>query len=662
MAVKPPVTLSSRATAALLLIVALVQPASARQDAPPASEFIYTWLPRSTDLPDDPSAPDRRLLHVLLRLAVVTDYRVVNGDSIDFIIRKRLLVSARWRNAYSEYRTRFVELNPGITDATILQLNQPLKLPSGPQYGGTYLSLQFQRADTALAVYSTAAPKAYTASDTGTMASGSIREKNRASLQYFVASTPGRLSEMEDSAVDRALERRRLIAPIDVAAHPEERLTQVQIVQLQNPSADPVSFDELKTIEKAGNLLPAYLPADAGPSVSCAACVKCGDALRLPAGLDVSRARLLIQDTGIAPGMLKVPQNLIYVPDGESADDVSPEKHGTYIYNQVTKSGAGPLDDRQVYVAKVARRTSSGQVAYWIGDIIASWREFKARMDTSTGAAGTVVVNLSAQGEPTVGTQPPPLPPFPEVGSLLVVAAAGNHQSSTEPRDQAFGRLANGNTPLLIVGALNDSAQPATYTNHHALNVQLFARGDCDCGTANAVLNGTSQAAPLVSVAAAIVASRRPQWSPREVMWRLVSTADAMPGKAFGGVVNLPRALQSGILVTHATGVVVAKALKLDADWRQAFDNAIADEPLSVVLRLSGPRASGETICFEQERFLQFAKAQMCAPGASLLTLTLADGSQQTIPWNTIRDLILPLPQERLPTASSAFIATVINP
>ncbi len=651
-----------RASAALLLIVALVEPASAQQDASAASEFIYTWLPRATDLPDDSAAPERRLLHALLHLAKVTDYRVVNGDSVDFIIRKQLLVSARWRNAYAEYHARVLELNPGLTDASILQINQALKLPSGPKYGGTYLSLQFQNTTTALAAYTKVAPKAYTASDTGSLESTSIREKNRSSLQHFVASTQVRLSQMEVSDIDRALEAQRLVAPIDVTTHPEERLTQVQIVELQSPSADPTAFGELKALEKEGNLLPAYLPADAGPSVACAACVKCADALHLPAGLDISRARLLIQDTGIAPGMLKVQQNLVYVPAGETADDISPQKHGTYIYHQVTKSGSGPLDDQQVYVAKVARRTASGAVAYWIEDIIASWREFKTRMDTSTDAAGTVVVNLSAQGEPSVGTQPPPTPPFPDVGSLLVVAAAGNHRSETEPRDQAFARLSNGNTPLLIVGALNEAAQPTAYTNHHALNVQLFARGDCDCGSVSAMLNGTSQATPLVSVAAAIVASRRPLWSPREVMWRLISTADAIPGQAFGGSINLPRALQSGILVTQGNDIVVAKALKLNADWQQAFDQAVVDEPLSVILRLSVPHSMGGVVCFEQERFLQLAKAQLCAPGDALVSLTLANGTQQDIPWNAVRDVILPLPRERLSTASSAFIATAINP
>ena len=116
---------------------------------------------------------------------------------------------------------------------------------------------------------------------------------------------------------------------------------------------------------------------------------------------------------------------------------------------------------------------------------------------------------------------------------------------------EAFPRLGNGSTPLLIVGAIGTDGKSTNYSNWNPDYVHLFAQGDCVCGSPGQI-NGTSQAVPFVTSAAAILASSNPAWNPRYTMWRLLATADhpgVLAGKAFAGIVNLSRALDPMILV-----------------------------------------------------------------------------------------------------------------
>src|SRR5665213_4076725 len=146
-------------------------------------------------------------------------------------------------------------------------------------------------------------------------------------------------------------------------------------------------------------------------------------------------------------------------------------------------------------------------------------------MTSLSGGAQTRVINLSVFGGQVLSldNSTPMSPPIPS--GMLIVAAAGNNGTEDLPKLQAFARYSNGNVPIIIVGALGTDGKPASYSNFDSEYVQLFAPGDCVCGGPGQI-DGTSQATPFVTVAAAAVAASHPDWSPMWVMWRLLSTAD----------------------------------------------------------------------------------------------------------------------------------------
>jgi hypothetical protein len=270
-------------------------------------------------------------------------------------------------------------------------------------------------------------------------------------------------------------------------------------------------------------------------------------------------------------------------------------------------------------------------------------------MGNDPAAATTRVVNISAFGEPVYDPDHPPS--IPNDGHLLLVAAAGNDDKEDEPALDAFPRLSNGTTPLLIAGALGTDGKPTTYTNWNSTYVHLFAPGDCVCG-APGQINGTSQAAPFVSTAAAILASARPDWNPRFVMWRLISTADhpiAVRGKAFGGTINLSRALDPSIIVEEvadqgsAPKIHHASSISYDASWKAAFASADINKLDKETLRLYQPsNANGQT-CFISLQNLYFILTPICVGSSSKIQF-IEGGTTVPLTADQIGDIILPLP------------------
>jgi hypothetical protein len=286
-------------------------------------------------------------------------------------------------------------------------------------------------------------------------------------------------------------------------------------------------------------------------------------------------------------------------------------------------------------------------------DILSGWRQFADRMNSDKGAAKTWVVNLSAFGEPVLDYEHPPA--IVKSSNLLVVAAAGNDNSQTEPLLEAFPRLSNGGTALLIVGALGTDGQKTSYSNYNDSNVQLLARGDCVCGSPGQI-NGTSQATPIVSSAAAILASARPDWNSLYVMWRLVSTADQSPGfqaYAFGGMVNLAQALEKNILIRElvgGTGTVSrlhrATSVVFDQAWTSALRAQNLDIPNRELLRLYRQTGQPGQLCFTAIEILQFTRRSVCVDADSAIEY-FENAVASSLKASEISDLILPMPLDR---------------
>jgi subtilisin family serine protease len=616
--------------------------------APAATDFVYVWYPRNADLA--PESPPYKVLRALLRLIPSKPYTVAAGDNPDFILRKLFLISAMTPRAYTLYQERLYELNPALKTKANLKPGDTLTVPGGPTYGGTKLTDLEVPTDVFDSVFQRMSAKAYF----GPARSPSmeiVKPKAVRSLRHFVApDKQSLLSTTAESAFSEIMSA-GIIAPIDRVVHPEEILSQAQAypVSVPDDGSEGPAFNDLQSNEKDGNLLPALVRADQSAEVPCQNCTKCLTLLNLPVGQSVSSTKILVADTGIDVGMLSDSTHILLPgADGDSTD-ISPEHHGTFVYRQLAMSGFGPFSDSSIYVAKVARFDSTGLVAFSMEDIIKAQQLFGNKMRSSANGPQTWVVNLSAAGEPPVGTIPPPSPPFDR--NILLIAAAGNSKSNVIPLNEAFGRLTNGNTPLLVVGALDVNGQRTGYSNYHPVNVQLFARGDCVCGSPGQ-LNGTSQAAPVVAAAASMLAANRPKWYPREVMWRLLSTGDnagESPSPSFGGVLNLSRALQKGSLITTAANAtpINAQTIAFNADFAQAILKLEQDDPRYPILRLARISDQPGQACFSTLRYQRFDRPTLCTSSGATVTITSPGGTQNTIMASTIIDIVLPLPSER---------------
>lgn len=627
-------------------------------------DFVYVWYPRTTDVPSDPNAPDAVVLRSLLALAQVHEYEVQSGDNLDYIIRQQYFVSAKLKNAYSVYLKRIQILNPELQDQDLLNPGSLLHLPSGPQYAATEIARQNLPRDVADKTFLTLSGKAYfSPKNQNKVHSDALGDKVTHSLGYIVARSSAQLAEIGPDDVLPQVKDRGIVPAIDIGMNPETQLLQAQPIRIvaTDSATDKQLVSALISSEKNGRLLPGSVPEPQNVSVNCGQCVSCSALLNLPEHLDLSRASILIQDTGIDnPRSLRFPNNLIYTPQGTDGADISRNHHGTFNFNEIAASGRGPIPDNQIYIAKVAS-LSQGAVVFNVDDIIGAWTKFTVMMRTKSIKANTWVANLSAAGEPGPDTRP--APSLINDPNLLVVAAAGNGGSGITPASEAFARLSNGNSSLLIVGALSQIGELASYSNYHPSNVQILAVGDCTCSTPGQ-LNGTSQATPLVTVAAAALASGRPEWYPSQVMWRLISTTNRparLKNKSLSGPVDLARALTSGIILRTGSGTnasiseSVGTKIVFDQEWASQIENSgMGIDKAFVLLRLFDPNTVNGAVCFSAMRWQIFEEKPVCVSIAAKIALTIGQ-SVQSFSASQIQDIILPMNTDRidnLPTIS----------
>jgi subtilisin family serine protease len=190
-------------------------------------------------------------------------------------------------------------------------------------------------------------------------------------------------------------------------------------------------------------------------------------------------------------------------------------------------------------------------------------------------AHGAKVINMSVGwGESPLFFQVDPL--YQAIqramsSGVVVVAAAGNAgvTGSTSSPGQDLGVLtsqsytvapASYRLPNMIsVAAVDSSGNLSGFSNYGATTVDLAAPGENieTTGLGDGYISwaaGTSFAAPYVSGVVALVMSQHPEFTPQQVVQRVVSTTKPLPGLAgktiSGGMVNAYNSLLAGLPVS----------------------------------------------------------------------------------------------------------------
>ncbi len=150
---------------------------------------------------------------------------------------------------------------------------------------------------------------------------------------------------------------------------------------------------------------------------------------------------------------------------------------------------------------------------------------------------GADVVNLSLGSAP--GTDPRAVAPmieavhYAEENGVLLVISAGN--AGVDLDSAAVYPASVDAANVLTVGASMPDDTRASFSNHGTA-VDLFAPGVLILSTMSnrsyAFMSGTSQAAPLVAGAAALVLEQKPSAADTELIEHLVSTGDVVPAYA----------------------------------------------------------------------------------------------------------------------------------
>ena len=148
--------------------------------------------------------------------------------------------------------------------------------------------------------------------------------------------------------------------------------------------------------------------------------------------------------------------------------------------------------------------------------------------------AGADIINVSATNTDFPGLRQAVR--YAERKNVLIVAAAGNTDARKKASEQeAYPASYPG---VLSVGAVGQSGPLAGFSNT-ASKVDVTAPGDGIVTTSGdgyiADLQGTSYSTPYVAGVAALVKANKPNLTAKEIMHRIVATADGSVGAGSGG-------------------------------------------------------------------------------------------------------------------------------
>lgn len=642
-----------------------------------ARSFAH-WTPRNPK--DDVKDPeDSNFLQFLVRNATTRAYRITSrdGDGLDAIIMRQFLVApGNAPIAFGIYKTEILRRNsangtrpqirdcPGFPNSeTAERMNQNrlqnwdcLDLPSGPQFSGltipgidrTQYASELSKAFLKLG----ATPEDF---------KEDLVKTARAFTTYSTASANN--SDAMESAYQEILGKRLVPARVDVSKFPEEKLSHFDIVSLVSSLKDAPVSGTHKVWSK-------FLPASSLEEIPCNnPCLRATDLLAdAPPMKGPFKNRLVLADSGLSvAASLLAPDAKLVAISGNDYSDVDPNKHGTFNFNEIT-SPFGPIPPQALVIAKLERkirpdeRDEFDDSVEWIWDLEVLDRAIQAAQNRKR--AGIWIFNISA-----AGAQQYKINPYAEAAPFLFVAAAGNEgrrRSDLHSVPYAFATDRSAFNNVLIVGAIDQNGLPLTpadYSNHDETQVDIFARGSCMCG-GSPQNSGTSQAAPLVSAAAFILANER-DFGAGDIKWSLISTSDlkqdfdpnprvALPrGYAVGGVLNLARARKTNpIVITSKNIELEVAAFQFPAvtpgeiPWNSLFQKPGNHS----VLRLHRARCSvgnDDWVCFE--RFVQNEQVESAdmhpLPKGTLLRVLTAGGGPPSpdLTAADIFDIIFPV-------------------
>jgi hypothetical protein len=168
---------------------------------------------------------------------------------------------------------------------------------------------------------------------------------------------------------------------------------------------------------------------------------------------------------------------------------------------------------------------------------------------------GAKVINISLGGEDPSGIVNDAIARAAAAGILVVLSAGNNGKEPTGANPEGFALSASAAGNVIIAGAMNSSRQIADFSNKAGTGAAAYltalgvgVRAPDHTGT-TFLWSGTSFSAPVISGAAALLASAFPNLSGQQIMQILFGSADdaGAPGTdpVFGrGILNIERAFQ----------------------------------------------------------------------------------------------------------------------
>lgn len=639
-----------------------------------APRELYFWDPTTSDLPAGGSSVEE-FLYYLLTHADSKTYAAKPGDSVDRILRNQFFVSGSLHpRAYRLYFREIVRRN-ALHPPYKLRFADELNIPVGPHYSAleapissedVYLHRAIQVFDARLATVSTSPSE--------------IRRR----LYHAV----GRYSWMFPSPVSGwpvvYIRRHGIQEIIDRRILPAGKLNPL----LEREQVLTYEWSPLPA--SAGNVTKApgfLIQSDTNPDGCGSRCTSCSALLKITKIAEMQHpSRLLIVDTGVDPAaMAEVVDQIFYLPkdlvNGKPLDssDSSSIKHGTFVYTEAVNTFRGPLDPKDVFVSKIAVPLKE-RPDYFVLSMDDAIKAFVNYGETRDQLAGTPdrlpvwVVNLSMYG--SMANESKNVTMVTGSEKVLYVAAAGNGGSHLNMDKDVYTRFDNGNSNVLIVGALDGASEEkqkiAYYSNRSERYVDLFAQGSCVCGNAKTFgpaadlanqINGTSQAAPVVAVAAKILAENFPAWDAQQVKWRLISTTDLnldslermttsgnREHMSKGGRLNFPRALNNkfdeSLLVTSKSSL--DQSVKYIDPSTGGWSKLLAkrNDQDQDVLRIHQVECSKPgKVCFEVIRFEddEFSKDLVDIGAGEKLLYRPIGGEIKFIEAKQVRELIQPM-------------------
>ena len=609
------------------------------------------WVPHNLVNGDVRDQNDADFLRFLVQHATNRKYRLTanDKDGIDAIIEREFLVTpGNDPIAFAIYKTEILRRNrdkPGLSASAHLLPGDNLNLPSGPQFAGLK--------DRTLPPSKYAAELSMVYLKQGTKPEDFQHELVRSAKVFTTFSTAPR----GDAAADvKAFEQIRSMGlipeAVDTRKFPNEKRSHFSTVLLSSLPQDVPA-------EWQGEVWPSFLPASSSQEIDCKGVYRRSIEILGVAPVSTStNSKLVLADSGFSNLQGLSRDQLLISVSGSDYSDVDPKKHGTFNFAEITQP-FGPVPLKALLVAKVERKAKPTEKEASPEPIDFVWdlpTLDSAVKKVGTMSQGTWIFNISATGASSYSINL-----YGEASRVLFIAAAGNEGSSDFRNPYAFVTDRSPGNNIMVVGALDQNGvpfTPASYSNHDGTYVDIFAPGSCICG-GSPQNNGTSEAAPLVSAAAFMLANAHSKWGPKDIKWSLISTSDiwqdfapnpdrvAVPRRfAVGGVLNLKRALKTTSTVITSTNTELdVKAFQFPSSgsnpWNSAFVNSDSSHS---VLRLHRAKCDFDdsNACFE--RFSQESSVESKPlPKSTPLRLQLVSGGSTDLQADDIFDIIFPV-------------------